>query len=64
MRLGTCAAFLAFSALTFIVKAPVGIFSGALSAWLRSRPGVLMWVHRCSGAVLVALGLKLAFERR
>jgi threonine/homoserine/homoserine lactone efflux protein len=55
---------LAFAGLTFIVKAPVGLGSGLLSAWLRSRPGVLTWVYRTSGAVLVGLGLKLAFERR
>ena len=55
---------LAFAALTFLVKAPVGVFSGALSAWLRSRPGVLAWVYRFSGAVLVGLGVRLALERR
>ena len=55
---------LAFAALTFLVKAPVGVFSGALSAWLRARPNVLTWVYRCSGAILVGLGVRLAFERR
>jgi threonine/homoserine/homoserine lactone efflux protein len=55
---------LAFAALTFIVKAPVGIFAGKLSSWLRSRPGVLTWVFRSSGAILVGLGVRLAFERR
>jgi len=55
---------LAFAALTFLVKAPVGIFAGRLSAWLRSRPSVLTWVFRSSGAVLVALGVRLALERR
>jgi threonine/homoserine/homoserine lactone efflux protein len=55
---------LVFAALTFLVKAPVGIFAGALSAWLRSRPSVLTWVYRCSGAILLGLGVKLAFERR
>ncbi len=54
----------AFAGLTFLVKAPVAIFSGALSAWLRSRPGVLVWIYRCSGAILVALGVRLALERR
>jgi threonine/homoserine/homoserine lactone efflux protein len=54
---------LAFAALTFLVKAPVGLFSGALSAWLRSRPNVLTCVYRCSGAILVGLGLRLALER-
>jgi threonine/homoserine/homoserine lactone efflux protein len=55
---------LLFAALTFLVKGPVGFFAGLLSGWLRSRPGVLAWLYRSSGAVLVALGVKLAFERR
>ena len=55
---------LAFAGLTFLVKAPVGLFAGRLSSWLRSRPGVLTWVFRSSGAILVALGASLAFERR
>jgi threonine/homoserine/homoserine lactone efflux protein len=53
-----------FAALTFVVKGPVGVFAGALSGWLRSRPAVLAWVYRSSGAILIALGVKLAFERR
>ena len=55
---------LAFAALTFIVKAPIGVSAGALSAWLRARPGVLRWLFRSSGAVLVALSVRLALERR
>jgi len=55
---------LAFAALTFAVKAPIGIFSGAVSGWLRVRPGVLTWIYRTSGAILVGLGVRLAFERR
>jgi len=55
---------LLFAALTFVVKAPVGLGAGLLSAWLRARPQVLTWVYRGSGAVLVGLGLSLAFERR
>ena len=53
-----------FSVLTFVVKGPVGYFAGALSAWLRAWPRVLVGMHRTSGAVLVALGVRLAFERR
>ena len=53
-----------FSLLTFLVKGPVGYFAGALSAWLRARPRVLVGMHRTSGAVLVALGVRLALERR
>lgn len=53
-----------FAALTFAVKGPVGYFAGMVSGWLRSRPGGLVWLHRSSGAMLIALGVKLAFERR
>lgn len=53
-----------FVALTFLVKGPAGHFTGVLSAWLRARPQVLRWVDRASGAVLVGLGIRLAFERR
>ena len=55
---------LAFAVLTFLVKAPVGFFAGRLSTWLRARPSVLTWIFRTSGAILVALGAGLAFERR
>jgi threonine/homoserine/homoserine lactone efflux protein len=55
---------LLFAALTFLVKGPVGYFAGKLSAWLRSRPGVLVWLYRSSGAILIGLGIRLAFERR
>lgn len=54
----------AFALLTFLVKGPVGVFAGALSGWLRSRPSVLAWIYRSSGAILIGLGVKLAFERR
>jgi threonine/homoserine/homoserine lactone efflux protein len=55
---------LVFAGLTFVVKGPVGLAAGLLSGWLRSRPKALVWLYRSSGAVLIALGLKLAFERR
>lgn len=55
---------LTFAALTFLVKAPVGYGAGRLSGWLRTRSNVLAWLYRTSGAVLVALGVKLALERR
>lgn len=54
----------AFAGLTFLVKGPVGVFAGALSGWLRSRPSVLLWVNRVSGAILVGLAARLAMERR
>jgi threonine/homoserine/homoserine lactone efflux protein len=49
---------------TFLIKGPIGYFSGALSAWLRSRPAVLGWIYRSSGIVFLGLGLRLAFEAR
>lgn len=55
---------LLFAALTFLVKGPVGLGAGMLSGWLRARPRVLTGLYRTSGAVLVGLGVKLAFERR
>jgi threonine/homoserine/homoserine lactone efflux protein len=55
---------LIFAALTFLVKAPVGYFAGLLSVWLRARPNVLLWIYRSSGLVLIALAIKLTFERR
>lgn len=55
---------LLFALLTFLVKGPVGLFAGMLSGWLRAQPDVLAWLYRSSGAVLIALGIKLAFERR
>ena len=54
---------LVFAALTFLVKAPVGLFSGLLSAWLRARPRALLWLHRSSGGVLLGLAVGLALER-
>ena len=53
-----------FAALTFLIKAPVGYFSGTLSTWLRSRPSVLKWISRTSGTILIGLGLRLALEKR
>jgi len=55
---------LVFAGLTFLVKGPVGLFAGLLSGWLRARPQALHWLYRSSGAVLVALGVRLALEQR
>ena len=53
-----------FAALTFLLKAPIGFFAGALSSWLRARPAVLRWMFRSSGAILIGLNVRLALERR
>ena len=55
---------LAFAALTFLIKAPIGLSAGALSGWLRARPAALRWLFRSSGAILIGLGVRLALERR
>jgi len=59
-----CALGLLFAALTFVVKGPVGLAAGRLSGWLRRKPDALKWLYRTSGAVLIGLGIRLAFERR
>jgi threonine/homoserine/homoserine lactone efflux protein len=53
---------IAFAALTFVVKGPIGYGAAVLSGWLRSHPAVLAWINRTTGAVLIGLGLRLAFE--
>ncbi len=53
-----------FSALTLLIKGPIGYFSGVSSSWFRSRPMVIQWINRTSGLVLIGLGVKLALERR
>jgi threonine/homoserine/homoserine lactone efflux protein len=55
---------LVFAGLTFLVKGPVALAAAALSGWLRARPSALLWIFRSSGAVMLALGIKLAAERR
>jgi threonine/homoserine/homoserine lactone efflux protein len=62
--LALCLLGLIFAGLTFLVKGPVGLSAGLLSGWLRSRPHTLTSLHRISGAVLIGLGIKLAFEQR
>jgi len=53
-----------FAALTFLIKAPIGYFAGVASQWIQSRPNVIRLINKISGAVLIGLGIKLAFEQR
>jgi threonine/homoserine/homoserine lactone efflux protein len=57
--LGTLYAFMALP-----IKAGVGIAAGSLSERVLRRPGVMAWVNRASGTVLVGLGLRLAAAER
>ncbi|AIY39441.1 Homoserine/homoserine lactone efflux protein [Collimonas arenae] len=51
-----------FAGLTFLVKGPVALFAGLLSASIHRNPRILTRIHRTSGIVLLALGVRLAFE--
>lgn len=53
-----------FSLLTFFIKGPVGYFSGQLSQWFLRKPSSLTSIYRLSGATLIGLGIRLAFERQ
>ncbi len=53
-----------FALLTFVMKAPIGYLAGRLSIWIKTRPTILKWLDRTSGTILVALGIKLAFEQK
>ncbi len=53
-----------FSALTLIVKAPIGYGAGILSGRLRRRPSVQLWINRISGCVLVGLGIRLGLAQK
>ncbi len=55
---------LLFAALTFVIKGPVAVSAGRLSAWFRSRPSALVRLYRTSGVVLIGLAVRLALERR
>lgn len=54
--------------LTFTLQAIVlfgllGLFSGAIGAWLGRRPKAGMWLDRIAGAVFIGLGLRLIVAR-
>lgn len=53
-----------YAVLAFVVKGPVALFAGRLSAVFQARPQALLWVYRCSGLVMVGLALRLALARR
>lgn len=53
-----------FALLTFCLKAPIGFAAGSLADRLRAKPAIQLWLNRCSGIILMALGLRLAFSER
>jgi threonine/homoserine/homoserine lactone efflux protein len=55
---------LVFAALTFLIKGPVAVFAGRLSAWFQRRPRALQNLYRVSGLVMLGLAIRLALSRR
>ncbi|MEL6287867.1 MAG: LysE family translocator [Pseudomonadota bacterium] len=53
-----------FMGLAVGVKGGVALLAGAISTWISRMPGVLTWLNRVSGSVLIALGVGLLFETR
>ncbi len=53
-----------YAVLALPVKAGVGLAAGAFSERILRRPGALAWMNRTCGAVLVALGARLAVSGR
>ena len=53
-----------YAAMALPVKAAVGLAAGGLGEAMLGKPGVLAWMNRVCGALLVGLGLRLAtFDR-
>jgi threonine/homoserine/homoserine lactone efflux protein len=53
---------LLFVFITFIGFAIVTIASGKIHSWMINKPGAGKKMHQFSGAMILLLGLKIAFE--
>jgi len=53
-----------YAVLALPVKTAVGLAAGSFSERVLRCPSALAWMNRASGAVLVALGLRLAVTER
>lgn len=49
---------------TLLVFGAIALAAGSIGAWLNSTPAAQLWLNRLSGAVFVALALKLALSSR
>jgi threonine/homoserine/homoserine lactone efflux protein len=63
-KLGFVALGLSFVATGLVWCLVLALAGAAIGAWLRARPGFGAWLDRMSGAVFVALGLRLALQQR
>jgi threonine/homoserine/homoserine lactone efflux protein len=55
---------LTFALLTLAIFSALAVFSGTVGSWLRSRPKLAGGLGWLTGAVLISLGLRLAFQDR
>ena len=55
---------LTFALLTLAIFSALAVFSGTIGSWLRSRPKLAGGLGWLTGAVLLSLGLRLAFQDR
>jgi threonine/homoserine/homoserine lactone efflux protein len=53
-----------YAALALPVKSAVALAAGSLSEHVARHPAAMQWMNRASGAVLIALGLRLAAAER
>ena len=53
-----------YAVLALPVKSAVALAAGSLSEHVARHPAAMQWMNRASGAVLVALGLRLAAAQR
>lgn len=52
-----------YAALALPIKCGVGLAAGSFSERVLRSPAALRWMNRVGGAILVALGLRLAAQR-
>ncbi|HEV2742978.1 MAG TPA: LysE family translocator [Rubrobacter sp.] len=55
---------LTFALLTLAIFGALAVFSGTVGSWLRTRPKLAGGLGWLTGAVLISLGLRLAFQDR
>lgn len=53
-----------FNAVGTVVNILVALLFGKIGAWLSASPGFLRWQERITGAVLIALGIKVALTSK
>jgi len=50
-----------YACFTLLMYGLLGYFTGNIGSWLKSHPKAELWINRCSGLILIGLGLKLFF---